>query len=196
MLLDIVGTVASLLATYYFIQISNKAWPVSLLATLINGLLYWQKGIYADMALESFYFFSTCYGWYLWRSSNPRTTKIITKLSTTQWLVLTAVTFALFLFIANLLKTFTRSDIAILDSLTTSLSLAAQWLMCYKLIATWILWFLTDAVYSYLYFQKQLPFHSLLMLVYTIMAIAGYRSWAKRQDKLPLSVNNSLNLKQ
>lgn len=96
MFLDVLGTVASLLATYYFIQISNRAWPVSLLATLVNGSLYWQKGIYADMALESVYFLSTCYGWYLWRNPTTSTTQVITRLTPKQWLTLVSSTFTLF----------------------------------------------------------------------------------------------------
>ncbi|CEK11186.1 nicotinamide riboside transporter PnuC [Legionella hackeliae] len=193
MFLDVAGTIASLLATYYFIQLNNKAWPASLLATLINGSLYWQKGIYADMLLESFYFVSTCYGWYLWQSPTSNATKVINRLSIKQWLILSGITFSLFVLIVELLNNFTHSDITVLDGLTTSLSLTAQWLMCYKIRATWILWFVTDAIYSYMYFHKQLPFHCLLMLLYIVMSIIGYRAWAKQQKNLPPGLNRTLN---
>ncbi|KTC84141.1 nicotinamide riboside transporter PnuC [Legionella brunensis] len=191
MFLDILGTVTSLLATYYFIQLNNKAWLSSLFATLANSWLYWQKGIYADMLLESFYFLSTCYGWYLWRTSTQKEVIIIGKLSIKQWFVLLGLIAGLFVLIVNLLVTFTHSDIALLDALTTSLSLGAQWLMCYKIIATWILWFITDAIYAFMYIQKEIPFHSLLMVVYTLMAIIGYRTWAKQRGIQLLSRTKS-----
>ena len=56
--LDCFGTLASLLATYYFIRLNKLAWLVSLAAIGLNGVLYWQKGIYADTALEGIYFLS------------------------------------------------------------------------------------------------------------------------------------------
>jgi nicotinamide mononucleotide transporter len=184
MLLDIFGAVTSLLSTYYFIRLDSKAWLITLFATCLNGFLYWQKGIYADMLLESFYFLSTCYGWYVWQKPIPRL-GIIRKLSTKQWYLLLILLLSCFLLISGLLFTFTRSNVVILDALTTSLSIAAQWLMCYKAITTWIFWFFTDAIYAYMYLHKQLPFHCLLMLVYTGMAIVGYLTWAKQRANYP-----------
>lgn len=62
MLLDILGAIISLLSTYYFIRLDSKAWLTSLFATCLNAFLYWQKGIYADMILESFYFLALAMG--------------------------------------------------------------------------------------------------------------------------------------
>ena len=60
MLYDLFSALTSLLSTYYFIRLDIKAWPIGLLATCFNGWLFWQKGIYADMCLESFYFLRDC----------------------------------------------------------------------------------------------------------------------------------------
>ncbi|MDI9817718.1 MULTISPECIES: nicotinamide riboside transporter PnuC [unclassified Legionella] len=186
MLLDIVGALASLLATYYFIRLTSKAWPVSLLAICLNSWLYWQKGIYADMLLELFYFLSTCYGWYLWRSpAEKRNVNANLQPSKKQWLLLVSFIVFLFVIILNLLLTFTNSNIATLDSLTATLSLAAQWLLCHKMIATWVLWFITDAIYAYIYFHKQIPFHGILMLIYMVMAVIGYLTWATQAKSRP-----------
>lgn len=177
-MLDTIGALASLLSTYYFIRLNSKAWFVSLIATALNGWLYWQKGIYADMVLESFYFFTTCYGWLLWRERET-TTEPITQLPLKQWAFLALGIVTLFYVIKTLLLSFTHSTVPQLDALTTALSVAAQWLMCHKVIATWVLWFITDVIYGYLYWHKQLPMHTMLMLIYTGMAIAGYYSWLK-----------------
>lgn len=182
LLLDVLGTLISLLSTYYFIRLSHKAWLISLLATCLNGWLYWQKGIYADMTLEVFYFLNTCYGLYLWDTNSQKTPSVFT-LSKSQWAWLGLCCTILFIVMAALLSLFTSSNVSILDSLTTSLSLLAQWLMCHKVISTWILWFLTDALYAFMYASKQLPFHSLLMLFYTGIAVIGYRTWIKHPLK-------------
>ena len=184
MLLDILGAATSLLSTYLFIRLNKAAWVVSLFATLMNGWLYWQKGIYADTLLEVFYFLTTCYGWLLWRKPTAQVNSSgISRLSKSQWYLLVAVIFTFFFIIANLLKQFTSTNVANLDALTTALSLVAEWLMCHKSIATWILWFITDAIYAYLYYIKQLPFHTLLMIIYTGMAISGYWIWNKKLEQ-------------
>jgi nicotinamide mononucleotide transporter len=179
-MLDLLGATTSLLSTYYFIRLNSNAWLVSIFATCLNGWLYWQKGIYADMTLEFFYFATTCYGWWLWKQSKTYQWKVL-KLSPGQWLILTLSTLTLFSAILLFLSVFTSSTVAILDALTTSLSLAAQWLMCHKISATWVLWFFSDGIYAYLYLQKEIPYHALLMLLYTGMAIIGYYTWTIKE---------------
>ncbi|WP_298625839.1 nicotinamide riboside transporter PnuC [uncultured Legionella sp.] len=192
MLLDLTGSLASLLSTYYFIRLNNKAWPIGMIATVLNGWLYWQKGIYADTALEFIYFLSMCYGWFRWyRQDTVHNSSIpppIGQLNKQQWIVLGFSLITMFLFIAYLLRTFTHSTVPFLDAATTSMSLVAQWLMCHKIIATWFLWFITDALYAILYFSKTLPFHSILMLIYTGLAITGYMVWAKKSKPASLGL--------
>ncbi len=182
--LDLIGSLCSLLSTYYFIRINNKAWLIGLCATAINGFLYWKKGIYADMGLEVFYSLTMGYGWYQWQKKkniNALTPVQLNQLSSSQWLTLCAVLVIIFISIYTVLRLFTHSTIAFLDATTTTLSLVAQGLMCYKIIMTWVLWFITDTLYVVLYFDKNLPIHSGLMIIYTALAIIGYLRWAPRR---------------
>lgn len=179
-MLDITGALISLLCTYYFIRLDNKAWLIGLCASVLNAGLYWQKGIYADMLLECFYFCSTSYGLYLWRKKIIRTEYEITALKRHHWWLLLLAAGCLFVLIKTLLILFTTSNVATLDALTASFSLIAQWLMAHKIINTWMVWFFTDAVYAWLYFYKQIPFHVLLMLIYMGMAVLGYCVWARK----------------
>lgn len=180
MFYDLFGAFASLCSTYYFIRKNAKAWPISLVAIAVNGWLYWQKGIYADMCLESFYFVSAAYGWAMWgKSTIIQSTQISKPFAWKHWIIIICAIGVLYELILFLLTTFTHSSIAKLDALTTSLSLVAQALMCHKMIATWILWFVADALYLFLYMKKALPFHSILMLIYTFMAITGYHVWRR-----------------
>ena len=188
MFFDLTGALVSLISTYYFIRLNNKAWAFGIIATLLNGWLYWHKGIYADMLLEFFYFLSMCYGWYKWQDKAPENIHAahtsLGYLRPLQWISLCAALCMLFLFIYYFLLTATHSAVAFQDAATTSLSLVAQWLMCHKIIVTWVLWFITDALYATMYLGKNLPFHGILMVIYTGMAVAGYLVWA-RQNKKP-----------
>lgn len=182
MFFDLIGAVCSLLSTYFFIRLNSKAWLVGIIATCLNGWLYWHKGIYADMMLEVFYFFSMGYGWYRWRGTadgHYNHPMLLNQLSSKQWLILFMLFGCTLIIIYSLLTSFTHSTVPFLDALTTTLSLLAQWLMCHKIIITWILWFITDVFYAVMYFYKHLPFHCLLMIVYTGMAVTGYVAWSR-----------------
>ncbi|WP_229669385.1 nicotinamide riboside transporter PnuC [Legionella impletisoli] len=190
MLYDLLGAIFSLLATYFFITQKKIAWSISLIATVLNAWLYFSHGIYADMALECFYFATSAYGWYCWTLGEIKLKAdagAITRLTSKQWVYLFTGTGLSFALIFILLIHFTRSTIPGLDALTTSLSLAAQLLMCHKVLATWIVWLLTDAIYAALYWHKQLPFHTLLMMIYLVMAIIGYKTWAKQVNARTLN---------
>lgn len=180
MLLDLIGAVISLLCTYLFIRVNPYAWLVTIAAACLNGILYWQKGIYADTLLEFFYFVSACYGWYLWRRGTVTKAVEIKGLTIRQGIFLFFNTLLFYTFIWGLLVSFTSSNVPKLDALTTSLSLVANWLMIHKILFTWIIWLVTDALYVYLYLHKQIPFHALLMLVYTFLAVVGYFAWYRR----------------
>ena len=182
-MLDLLGTSASLLSTWFFIRLNRKAWLMSVIAISLNSVLYWQKGIYADVFLQFIYLGTTVYGWFKWQSNKNSPLKVL-KLTLKQWLLLCLAICGLFAIIWKILTSFTESDIAIPDALTAALSLTAQWLMCKKIIATWILWFFTDIIYACLYLQKQIPFHALLMLMYTGMAVMGYYTWVKNKPIL------------
>ena len=183
---DLFGALCSLLSTFYFIRLNSKAWLVGLVATLINGFLYWHKGIYADMTLEGFYFLSMAYGWFKWQQKTTPFNQP-TRLNQLTWrqaILIAFILCALFGLIYSILRTLTHSSVAFLDATTTSLSILAQWLMCYKIILTWVVWFLVDILYAWMYLSKQLPFHSVLMFVYVIMAISGYLVWSRSRTKL------------
>jgi nicotinamide mononucleotide transporter len=142
------------------------------------------------MCLESFYFLSLCYGWYRWSSPQHKKETSLIRLSGKQWIYLCVILIGTYSLIYTLLTSLSHSTIAKLDALTTSLSLVAQWLMCHKIMATWVLWFLADALYALMYLYKDLPFHTLLMFIYTGLAVIGYVRWHKQsQPNLP-----SLNL--
>lgn len=156
---------------------------MGLTATLLNGTLYFTKEIYADMGLECFYFISMCYGWHQWQkdtTSQTKTTLTLKFLSFKQWFILGIAFGMIFLIIHYILKNYTHSNIVALDAITTTFSLLAQWLMCHKIIITWFFWFITDAIYAWMYLTKNLPFHTVLMLIYTGMAITGYLYWLRK----------------
>lgn len=181
MFLDCTGAIASLVSTLLYIRINRYAWMTTIFASLINGWLYWQKGIYGDAFLEGTYLVSAVYGWMMWQDT-IQTEPIRTKqLSSIQWIALILFIYISYVTVHFLFIRFTNSTVAHTDALTSVISLTAQWLMSHRFIASWGLWLIADLLYAYLYIMKNLTLHALLMGVYVIMAIIGYWYWRKSE---------------
>jgi nicotinamide mononucleotide transporter len=73
--------------------------------------------------------------------------------------------------------TWTNSTVPLLDSFTNALSFVALWALARKYVEQWIFWIVVDAVCTFLYIQKGIPFKALLYGLYVAIAIAGYRKW-------------------
>jgi nicotinamide mononucleotide transporter len=182
-ILDVSGTVASFLATIFYIRASAFAWPISLLATLIGIVLYWQTGIYGDVGLHIVYLSMAAYGWWYWLyGGSKKTTRPVADITFKNMLLLCALGLAGFFFLAFGLRFYTNSQIPYLDAAATVLSLIAQWLTCRKVIQCWHVWFIVDSLFVGMYFYKGIPAHAALNLVYLGMAIAGYYNWKKMSE--------------
>jgi len=77
----------------------------------------------------------------------------------------------------------TDSPVAGWDSFTTALSVIATWMLARKYIEHWLIWIVVNIVSMILYLYKGLYPTTLLFLVYTIMAVAGYREWRSDMKK-------------
>lgn len=179
--LDIAGAAVSFISTIFFIRASIWAWPVGLIATLFNMTLYGMKGIYADMSLEMFYFLSMFYGWYEWKRGGKQHRPLgITHITFQMSCLLIIVGLIAAGFLVWILKVGAHSQVPYFDALTTVVSLIAQFLMCRKIIESWILWFIVDAVYVMLYTYKGIFVHSVVWAIYIGMAALGYLSWKRK----------------
>jgi nicotinamide mononucleotide transporter len=69
------------------------------------------------------------------------------------------------------------------DALTTALSLAAQWLLNTRRVATWYFWIAADLVYIPLYASKDLYLTAVIYGFFLGLCLNGLRLW--RADAAP-----------
>ena len=110
---------------------------------------------------------------------NPQQKPPITRMPLHYLLPLTAVFAATFAGIAWILINFTDSNVPLLDSFTTALSIIGMWMLARKYVEQWWAWIGVDAVSAGLYVYKGLDFTAALYALYTIIAIFGYFKWKK-----------------
>lgn len=154
-------------------------WPVGLANNLFFAFLFWRARLFADMGLQGVYLALGIWGWWAWLRGGENQSRLnVSRATRVEWIGI-----ALFLGFG----TWGLSELLIAvngaapfwDSLTTTLCLAAQYLLCRKRIENWWLWIAADLIYVPLYFQKHLPLTAVLYAGFIVLCVIGIRHWRK-----------------
>ncbi len=183
--IEILGTLTGLLYLFFQVKEHILLWFFGLICSGIYIYVFYTSKIYADMALNVYYFGISIYGWIHWTiGKNPNQPKLpVTRLDNRLFLKLLAVNLVLFVLIYIILENFTDSDVSVIDSFTTSASIVATWMLARKILEHWLFWIIIDAVSAGLYIYKELYPTVFLFIVYTIIAFIGFLSWKKTWQK-------------
>ena len=192
--LDIVTTVLGLAYILLEYRASIWMWAVGFLMQALGIVLYYQKGLYADCAMEFYYLSMTVYGYWRWVSSSPKSGEVRSGLNEgdsdagsvpirhfPRRLILpwAALIVAVWAVIYWLLVMFTNSNVPLADSFTTALSIVGIWALAHKYLEQWFIWIAVDVVTCVLYFYKDIPFKASLYGLYVVIAIMGYFKWRR-----------------
>lgn len=159
------------------------SWPIGLANNAVFFVLFWQSRLFADMGLQVVFFALGVYGWWNWLHGGQRHAVLtISRARLSEWLALALLT---------PLATWGLREILILlqgaapfwDSLTTVLSLVAQYLICRKRLENWLVWIIVDAIYVPLYVSRDLNLTALLYAVFLVICIFGRRAWLRNWQK-------------
>lgn len=193
--LDIVTTVLGLLYIWFEYRASLWLWLVGFLMQSLGIVLYYQKGLYADCAMEFYYLAMTVYGYWRWVAKSPKKKngkptgtdsasqpasglpiRHFPRRLVLPWLLIIAAVWAVIYF---LLVTFTNSNVPLADSFTTALSIVGIWALAHKYLEQWFIWIAVDVVTSILYFYKDIPFKAGLYALYVVIAVMGFFKWRR-----------------
>jgi len=193
--LEFVGTLFTLAAVVLVWRRSIWNWPVSIIGTILFGILFYQIQLYADFFEQIYYFITAFWGWYSWQTyKKDHDVKTIdvsinTRKANVFWVV--------GIIVATLIGSFALSNIhlwlptlfpipasmVILDAGTTVMSFAATILMIRRRVESWVLWVLVDIIAIGLYWYKDVPFIALLYVIFLGIATAGLINWYKAYKK-------------
>jgi nicotinamide mononucleotide transporter len=158
-------------------------WPLGLANNAFFFVLFLRGRLYADMTLQILYFGLGIYGWLNWVfGGENRSALKISRTTRIEWLVLAAaVPLGTWVLREVLLRV---NDAApVWDSLTTVLSIAAQYLLCRKRFENWGFWIAADVIYVPLYLSRKLPLTAILYAVFLLMCLAGVRVWRRNMPE-------------
>jgi nicotinamide mononucleotide transporter len=179
---ELLGAILGIVYIFFSIRQSILTWPVGLLTSILYVWVFFMSKLYADMGLQMYYVLISIYGWYEWlrgNQTNHAEPIRISRLSLKLGVILSAISLVIFLVIWYVLDNYTDSPVPIADSLATSLSIVATWMMARKILEHWLVWIFVDAFSIGLFWYKDLLPTVFLFMVYTFMAIIGFKEWKK-----------------
>ncbi|MFP4488966.1 MAG: nicotinamide riboside transporter PnuC [Bacteroidales bacterium] len=180
--IEIFGALTGIIYVVLEIRQSIWLWPLGLLTSGIYVWVFFVTGFYADMGLQVYYVLISIYGWYWWLRGAKKFdsgTLPVVHIKRKPAAALLLVFLFLFAAIWYILNNYTDSSVPVGDAFTTALSIVATWMLARKMIEHWILWVVADIVSMGLYIYKGLYPTVILFVVYTVMAVIGYREWRK-----------------
>lgn len=181
--LELIGVFFGFLSVWFSKQDNILVYPTGIISTSIFVYILAVYGLLGDMMINAYYFAMSIYGWYIWTR----------KIDDTHYIPITKTTkkenkISIFIFIATLIFVFVVYEFfekwdswtAYVDTFTTAIFFVGMWLMAKKKLENWIYWIIGDVISVPLYLYKGLVFTSFQYLLFTIVAIYGYRAWKKK----------------
>ena len=180
--LEIIGVLLGLASVWYAKQNKIAVYPSGMISTAIFVYLLLKWGLIGDMLINAYYFIMSIYGWYFWiQKKEGETLHPISRITTrevTQGFFLFFLSLG-FVYIIYLLFELWNDWTAYVDTFTTAIFFVGMWLMARRKIEHWLFWIIGDIISVPLYFYKGLTLTSFQYIVFTLIAVYGYRSWKK-----------------
>ncbi|MBV9256305.1 MAG: nicotinamide mononucleotide transporter [Actinobacteria bacterium] len=164
-----------------------SSWPVGLVNCVFLFAVFWRARLFADMWLQAVYFALGVIGWWMWvryrgqrverptQHARPRTVLVVAAAVLVGW----AVMYWYF-------SRFTSAASPLWDSLLTSGSLGAQYLLMRRLVENWGFWVSVDVAYVVLFWSRHLHITSVLYVVFLVMSLNGWRDWIRQASPVPV----------
>ncbi len=180
--LEVLAILFSIVSVLY--SLKNKVWvfPTGIISTALYVYLLFEWGLLGDMIVNVYYFSMSIYGWFIWtKKIDSKNVTQITYTNKKEYLV------SLLIFILSLIFIFTiytvfekwNSWTAYVDTFTTGVFFVGMWLMAKRKIENWLFLLIGNIISIPLYFYKGYTLSSFLYIVFSILAVLGYKEWLK-----------------
>ena len=182
--IEIVAAVFGVVSVFLSVRQNIWSWPTAIVNTGLYIIVFYESKLYADTGLQVVYVVLNAYGWYHWLYGGKNRTELtVSRASARLGALLVGVGLAGTAVIGTLLARTTDASLPYLDSMTTSTSLVAQWMMTRKLLENWIVWVSVDVVYIGMYIYKSLYVTAVLYFVFLVLSAMGYVQWKRSLQK-------------
>ena len=176
--LEIVGFISGFAGVFLTVKKNKWCFPIGIINVTLSCFLFYKSRLYADSLQQLVYIPLLIFGWLNW-NTNTNDRFIVDRLNKKEIVIYFSLFLGGGLLLGYILKTFSNASFPWIDSLATTASFLAQYLIAKKKIENWIVWIVVNVVYIAIYLQKDLDLYALLYLIYLVLAIQGYLLWRK-----------------
>ena len=180
--LELVAVVFGIISVLFARKNNILVYPTGLVSTILYVYILFEFQLFGDLIINFYYTIMSVLGWYLWSKTKDGEDEFpISTINRKEILVSTLIFTITLTFVALVYYFFDKFThwTAYFDALTTGLFFVGMWLMAKRKIENWILWIIADAISIPLYFYKGLTFSSFQFIIFTIIAILGYKEWKR-----------------
>ena len=184
--LELIAVVFGIISVLFARKNNILVYPTGLVSTILYVYILFEFQLYGDLIINFYYTIMSLLGWYLWSKTKEGEDEFpISTINRKEILVSTLIFTITLTFVALVYHFFDKFTdwTAYVDALTTGLFFVGMWLMAKRKIENWILWIIADAISIPLYFYKGLTFSSFQFILFTIIAILGYKEWKRFLQK-------------
>uniref|UniRef100_UPI00404AB234 nicotinamide riboside transporter PnuC n=1 Tax=Flavobacterium sp. TaxID=239 RepID=UPI00404AB234 len=184
--LELVAVLFGIISVLFARKNNILVYPTGLISTILYVYILFKFQLYGDLIINGYYSIMSVLGWYLWSKTKDGEDEFpISSINRKEFIIsvlIFIITLTFVAFVYHFFDKFTHWT-AFVDALTTGLFFVGMWLMAKRKIENWILWIIADVISVPLYFYKGLTFSSFQFIVFTIIAILGYKEWKRFLQK-------------
>ena len=184
--LELVAVVFGVISVLFARKNNILVYPTGLVSTILYVYILFEFQLYGDLIINFYYTIMSFLGWYLWSKTKDGHDEFPISIINRKEILVSTLIFTITLtFVALVYHFFDKFTdwTAYVDALTTGLFFVGMWLMAKRKIENWMLWIIADAISIPLYFYKGLTFSSFQFILFTIIAILGYKEWKRFLQK-------------
>jgi len=157
---------------------SHWNYLFGLVMVALYFFIFWEKRLFAESALQIFFFAAQVWGWRLWLKVGEHGQHVPVRWldwrSRWTWLVTLA---AIALNLSWVMAKYTTASAPYVDTPIAVFSVGAQVLLAYRRIENWILWIAIDLVSIALYIYRDLEPTAGLYGGFLVMSLIGLKEW-------------------
>lgn len=177
--LEVIAAAFGIISVFLSTRQNIWSWPTAIVNVGLYTIVFYHGRLYGQMGLQPVYLALSVYGWYQWlHGGENRTTLRVSRASPRLLSALLVVNVVAWLALAAVLR---RTDAALpwLDSLLTTTSLVAQWMMTRKILENWLLWIVVDVIYVPMFISQGLYATAALYAGFLVLAVMGFVEWRR-----------------
>ncbi|WP_116106278.1 nicotinamide riboside transporter PnuC [Lewinella sp. IMCC34191] len=188
------ATLTALVYVYLAARDNNWCWLFAAVSATLwahQSLVVYR--LVSDALLQVFYLVMAGVGIYRWRRGSPEAAaestlddlaiantqpdSDIVRMTGREHLLTIGIGILGGILLGAVVGSYTNATSTYADAITTVLSVMATFLLIARRLENWLYWVVIDTAYVFIYLRSGALLFALLMVIYVVMAVYGYRNW-------------------